>query len=170
MNMNEHILAALKEQFNRWKGILEPLSEEQITAAHLPSKWSTKDEMAHLWAWQQRSIARLEAGSLDHEPEYPKWPPELDPNAANVDQINDWIFETNRDLPWSKVYLNWKIGYLRFLELGEKISEKDLLNEGRFPWMEGRPLVITMLASYDHHQEHFDGTLDWLRQNTKQPE
>ena len=30
MNMKEHILAALREQFNRWEELLESLSEEQI--------------------------------------------------------------------------------------------------------------------------------------------
>ena len=168
MNMKEHVLSALREQFYRWEKLLANMSKEQITTPHLPSKWSTKDEVAHLWAWQQRSIARLEAAPVNREPEYPKWPPELNPNSeGNTDQINAWIYETNRDLPWSKIYPNWKKGFLRFLESGETIPEKDLLDEGRYGWMEGHPLAFTLLASYDHHQEHLDGTIAWLRQNQK---
>jgi hypothetical protein len=167
MNMKEHILAALREQFKRWDELLGGMSEKQITAPHLPSDWSTKDEVSHLWAWQQRSIARLAAATLDREPDYPKWPEELDPNTENVDGINAWIHETTRKFPWSKVYLDWKIGFLRFLELGEKISEKDLLDENKYPWTNGSPLASTLLASYDHHQEHYDGSVLWLDQNKK---
>jgi hypothetical protein len=167
MNMKEHILAALREQFKRWEDLLGSMSEAQITAPHVPSEWSTKDEISHLWAWQQRSIARLLAATLDREPDYPKWPTELDPNAGDVDKLNAWIHETTRKDPWSKVYLDWKIGFLRFLELGEKISEKDLLDESKYPWMKGYPLAFTLLATYDHHQEHYEGSVLWLDQNKK---
>ena len=56
MNMKDHILTALREQFNRWEKLLASMSDEQITAPHLPSNWSIKDVIAHLRAWQQRSI------------------------------------------------------------------------------------------------------------------
>ncbi len=64
MNMQDHILAALREQFNRWQELLAGLSDEQITAPHFDDDWSIKDVMAHLWAWQQISIARVQAGAL----------------------------------------------------------------------------------------------------------
>ena len=35
MNMKEHILTALREQFNSWEQLLARMSEEQITAPHL---------------------------------------------------------------------------------------------------------------------------------------
>lgn len=168
MNMKEHILAALREQYKRWDELLASMSEQQIIRPHLPSEWSTKDEISHLWAWQQRSIARVAAATLDREPDYPKWPPELDPSSDdNTDKINAWIHETTRKDPWAKVYLDWKIGFLHFLELGEKITEKDLLDTGKYPWMRGSPIAFILLASYDHHQEHYDGSIAWLGQSGK---
>ncbi|HET7143457.1 MAG TPA: maleylpyruvate isomerase N-terminal domain-containing protein, partial [Anaerolineales bacterium] len=62
MNMKDHILTAFREQFDQWEELLSKLSEEQITAPHFDYDWSIKDVMAHLWAWQQISIARMEAG------------------------------------------------------------------------------------------------------------
>ena len=34
MNMKDHILAALREQFERWEELLANLSEEQVVAPH----------------------------------------------------------------------------------------------------------------------------------------
>ncbi len=164
MNMQEHILAALKEQFTRWDGLLAGMSDAQHSAPHLPSDWSTKDELAHLWAWQQRSIARLETAHTLRPPAYPAWPPELDPEVEDVDQVNAWIFESNRALPWPQMYERWRAGYLRFIELGASVSEMELLDMGRYPWLEGRSLASTLLASYDHHQEHYDKLLAWLKE------
>jgi hypothetical protein len=50
MNMKDHILAALREQFIRWEELLAGLSEDQITAPRFDLDWSIKDVMAHLWA------------------------------------------------------------------------------------------------------------------------
>lgn len=166
MNMKEHILTALREEFNRWEELLASMSDEQITAPHLPSNLSIKDVIAHLRAWQQRSIARLEAARLNRAPEFPKWLPELDPDSeGNTDQINAWIYETYREQPWSNVHQNWREGFQLFLELAEAIPEKDLLDAGRYPWLEGHPLAFIPLASYDHHQEHLENWLAWLREH-----
>ena len=68
MNMKDHILSAMREQFERWEELLTSLSEELITTPHFDLDWSIKDVMAHLWGWQQISIARMEAGVHNHEP------------------------------------------------------------------------------------------------------
>lgn len=164
MNMKEHILAALKEQFDRWEEVLAEMSEEQINAPHLPSDWSTKDDIAHLLAWQQRSIARVQAARTNGEPAYPGWLPlPASETEDSVERTNDWIYKTYCEQPWSMIHPTWQSGFRRFLELGELIPEIDLLDSGKYRWMKGDPLAFVFLASYDHHQEHLDSLQDWLR-------
>ena len=166
MNMKDHILTALRENYDRWEELLASLSEEQITAALKPSEWSVKDVIAHLRAWQQRSVARMEAALFDREPDYPRWLTDVNPEVeSDTDKINAWIYETNRELPWLKVYRNWSEGFLLFLEAAQGISERDLLDSNRYPWLKGYPLAYIILASYDHHQEHYDQLLVWLQEN-----
>jgi len=163
MNMQEHILNALREQFNRWEEVLGSLSEAQITAPSFDLNWSIQDVIAHLWGWQQISIARMEGGVHDREPEFPKWVAELGEDwEENADQTNAWMYKTYHEQPWSTVHQNWSEGFLRFLEIGERIPEKDLLDGDRYPWLGGFPLASILLSSYDHHQEHFEKLMDWL--------
>jgi hypothetical protein len=165
MNMKEHILAAMKEQFQLWEKLLADLSEEQIVAPNFVLDWSIKDVMAHLWAWQQISIARMEAGLHDREPEYPKWIVESIENwEDDADRVNALTFERYHTEPWSEIHDNWKNGYLRFLELGNKVSERDLLDGDRYAWLKGYNLAAILLASYDHHQEHLEKLITWLRE------
>jgi hypothetical protein len=165
MNMKEHILAALREQFNIWGELLASMDEEQITAPHFDFDWSIKDVMAHLWAWQQISIARMEAGVLDREPEIPKWIMSLgDDWEEDANRVNALTFETNHEKPWSEIYHKWKNGFLRFLELGGKISERELL-DGDSPWLKRYSLAFILVASYDHHQEHLEKLLHWLQEH-----
>jgi hypothetical protein len=169
MNMRDHILTALREQFNRWEELLAGLSEEQVTQPNLPDPWSVKDTLTHLWAWQQRSIARLEAARLNRAPEFPQWLPGLDPEAEDVTaKMNAWIYERYQDQTWSTIHRQWREGFLRFLQLGERIPEQELLDAGRYPWLEGHSLADVFLASYDHHQEHIEKLSAWLQAKMNQ--
>jgi len=166
MNMKDHILMALREQFKQWEELLASMSDEELTSPRLPSSWSVKDVIAHLRAWEQRSIARFDAARLDREPEFPEWLAGSDPESeGDTEPVNAWIYQTYRDQPWSTVYQNWREGFLRFLELGDGIREKDLLDAGRYSWLEGLPLAFILVASYDHHQEHLDKLREWLSEN-----
>ena len=155
----------LREEFHRWEELLSSLSEEQINAPDLPGDWSIKDVIAHLRGWQERSVAYCEAALLDREPVFPEWPTGPDPESKeNLDRTNEWIYENHRGLPWPDVHRAWKDGILQLLELGEKIPEKDLLDPGRYPWLEGDPLSVVFLGSYEHHhEEHLEPLVAWLR-------
>lgn len=166
LSMKDHILVALREQFQRWEELLASLSAEQIAAPRLPSHWTIKDDIAHLKAWQQRSIARLEAARANREPVYPRWLAGADPEAeSNTDPVNAWIYEAHREHSWAEVHEDWRAGFLRLLELSEGFSERDLLDESRYPWMDGYSLACILLATYDHHQEHIEELLAWLEEH-----
>ena len=160
MYMKNHILAALREEFAHWEAVLASMSEEQIAAPLKPSDLSIKDEIAHLWAWQQRSIARMEAALHNREPELPQWLPMVDPaDEGNTDQVNAWIYATHRERPWLEVYQDWRSGFLRLVALGEEMPEPALLDSSRFAWLEGHALAFVLIATYDHHQEHLENVI-----------
>ena len=164
MNMKDHILSALREQFNSWEELLASLSQEQITTPHFDFDWSIKDVIAHLWGWQQISIARMEGGVINREPEFPKWVLELDGVwEEDANQTNARIFQNFHERPWSQVHHIWREGFLQFLELGNKISERELLDGDRYPWLKGYSLAFILVASYDHHQEHREKLVAWLQ-------
>jgi len=164
MNLKEHILAALKEQFDRWEEMLTGLSEEQITAPRFDLDWSIKDVIAHLWGWQQISIARMEAGVLEQKPELPTWVVMMAEDwEENADQTNNHLYEASHETSWEEIHQNWQEGFQRFLELGGKVSERDLLDGSKYPWLKGYSLAFILVASYDHHQEHLEKLIDRMK-------
>jgi len=163
MNDKSQFIAALRDVFNRWEQLLAALNEEQITARLPSSRLSIKDVMAHLWAWQQVSSARLEAALSNREPEFPQWLAGLHPESEeNRDKYNERIYQDNRESPWSSVHQVWKAGFLRFLELAEAIPEPDLLEVGKYSWLREYPLSAVLLGSYNHHHEHLESLLGKL--------
>lgn len=167
MTMNVHMLAALDDLFQRWQDRLAALTDEQLTMPLSPSELSIKDNLAHVWAWQQRSVAKVVAALDGHDPQYPVWPVvEGDPDEDDkTDVANAWIFQNYHAMPWREVFEGWRANFRRFLDLAAEVSERDLLDSGKYPWMDGHPLAATLLGTYDHHQEHYDVVDRWLREH-----
>ena len=156
MNMKEHILAALSEQLERWETLLENFSVEQIMTPRFDHNWSIKDVIAHLWGWQQISVARMEAAALNQEPKFPNWITDLRGWEENASRTNDRIYEVYHEKSWAEIHQNWQAGFLHLIESAKPIQEKDLLDGDRYSWLKGYSLALILIASYDHHQEHFE--------------
>ena len=166
MNDRNQIMAMLTEEFNRWEELLAGLSEAQIAAPELPGHWSLKDVIGHLRAWQQLSIARLEAAQRNQEPVLPDWLAGLDPDSEeNLDQFNARIYAIYQQQPWPQVYQQWRDGFLRLLEVAEALPEAGLLDSEKYPWLNGYALIAVLEGTYEHHHEHLEPLLAWLGQN-----
>jgi hypothetical protein len=165
MASKDQMLSRLQQEFERWDSMLAGMSEAEITETLRASGWSIKDVIAHLWAWQQLSIARMQAAVKGGAPDFHLWSAEFNPDHDQK-YINAWIHETYRDKPWSAVYGDWKAGFQHFLELGESVPEADLLEKGRYKWLPDYPLFAVLQGSYDHHAEHMEWLVDWLQQQS----
>ena len=163
METKLQILAELTEIFNRWQALLESLGNEYIEQPLLPSDWTLKDTVAHLWFWQQASVARMEAALQNKEPNYPEWWAIFGPDPEEkVDQANAWNYARNRDKPWATVYADWKTQFQCYLDLLSLVPEGNLLKPGRYTWMGKYSLLASLLGSLDHHREHYDIVKGWL--------
>jgi hypothetical protein len=166
MNMKDHILTALREQFSQLEELFTGLSEEQIITPNFDDNWSIKDIVNHLWGWQQISAARMNAAVLDREPEFPNWLTSFPGNwDEDANQTNDWIYQNFHSQSWAEADQNWREGFLRLLDLAEVISERDLLDGDRYLWLKGYSLAFILVASYEHHQEHLEKLIAWLQES-----
>src|SRR5262245_64633297 len=159
MNTKTQVLSMLRDAFNRWEETLSGMTDDQITSPRAPGELPVKDEIAHLWAWQQVSIARAEAAAHNKVMVYPDWVKELDfdpDGEGDVDPINAFIYEANKDRPWPSIHADWKGQFSTYLGVLEQIPEDNLVQVGRYPWMGEYPLIESLEGSYEHHQEHLE--------------
>jgi len=164
----QQILTISENEFLQWHTLLEAMSEEQITTPYAPEKpynRSVKEVVAHLWAWQQRSNARLKAAWYNREILFPKWPEGLDPELEeNTDAVNSWIYTKTRNRTWRVVHREWRKGFLQLMSYATAIPERDLMDPERYPWLNGYSLADIVLFSMEHHREHREPLTAWLRQ------
>ena len=109
-------------------------------------KWSLKDELAHIIAWQLNSLARI-AALMHAEPV---------PDFNDYERLNRAIFDTNRDRSLAEIVAEGDRARADFVALIRSVPEDDLAVPGRFGDSEGRSLADQILNNaFEHPIVHY---------------
>ncbi len=167
MTESNDTLTELRRILQEWDALLASKTEAELTSPGAGSDWSIKDVIGHLRAWQQVSIARMEAGKSGAEPVFPDWCEGKNPDEHdNPHTLNNQIYAIYHPQPWSQVYKAWHDGFVHFLELGESIPYHTRSDKQKFTWLDGYSLDDVLYWSGEHHQEHLDVLLGKKRDGT----
>jgi hypothetical protein len=77
------------------------------------------------------------------------------------DEINAWIYESNRDRPLADVLSDSREVFQQLVEAIAAFSDDELQDPQRFAWLEGEPLSGTLVFSH-FHEEHEPDMRAWL--------
>lgn len=93
------LLDWLQQQYRHWEALLAEVGPARMEQPGVNGDWSMKDIVAHLTGWNYAVVARLQAAQRGEPEPPPPWPAHLE----DEDDINAWIYETNRDRPAGEV-------------------------------------------------------------------
>lgn len=125
--------------------------------------WSFKDLLAHLTAWRENTAIRLEAAKADVDPQAP-WPDDLSEDD-NVDDVNFWLYERDRDKSLDMVVRESNANFDRIERALNNLSEEELFTPSMFHWLTWTTAGIgpaLIGASRDHQAEHMTEIDRWL--------
>ena len=86
------LLNWLQEEYQQWEAFLDQIGPARMDQPGVTGHWSIKDIVAHLTGCQPRLIGRLQAAQRREPEPPPPWPAHL----QTEDEINAWIYESNR--------------------------------------------------------------------------
>ena len=98
MNKSE-LLNWLREEYQKWEAFLGQIGEARMEQPGVAADWSMKDIVAHLTGWNRWLVIRLQAAQRGEPEPLPPWPA----HVQSEDEINAWIYESNRDLSLREV-------------------------------------------------------------------
>ena len=151
------LLAELNNENADWQALLDDIGEANMTQPEVAGGWSIKDIVAHITGWRRRTVKRFQA-TLHHEPDFPTpWPSEL----QEVDEINAWIYEANRDRPLADVLSDSREVFQQLVDAIAAFSDDELQDPQRIAWLEGEPLSGKFVFSH-FHEEHEPDMRAWL--------
>jgi hypothetical protein len=157
MNKSE-LLNGFREEYRQWEELLDQIGPERMDQPGAAADWSIKDIVAHLTGWRRRTVARLQAAQRgDPEPPLP-WPAHLQTD----DEINAWIYETNRGRSVRDVLDDSDQVFQQLLTAIEGLPDEVLSNPARhLPWLEAESIKPRDFFGH-FHEEHEADMRAWL--------
>ncbi|MGH2617345.1 MAG: ClbS/DfsB family four-helix bundle protein [Thermomicrobiales bacterium] len=161
LNDRDALLKAVRSLRDDIERVVTEAGEVGETRPDSADEWTCKDLIAHLTSWRLTTVARLEAGLRGEEPAMP-WPAPLDEDG-DLDEINHWFFETNRDKPFAEIVRESRETIARVERAIAALPERDLLEPDRFPWLAGYALGPAVVhGTLEHYREHEPDLRAWL--------
>ena len=164
MSTKDQALADMRASWDETEAVLARIPEDRMLEPGVSGDWTFKDVVAHLNGWRVLTLARLEGAQHDRAPAPAPWPADLDPDAeSDVDQINDWIYQSSRGRPLQDVLAEYSQSFERMRAAVAAIPERNLTDPGRYPWMGGHPVAAVLDGTFGHlHEEHEPLIRAWL--------
>ncbi|MBV9788863.1 MAG: ClbS/DfsB family four-helix bundle protein [Chloroflexi bacterium] len=118
MNKAE-LLDWLQAQQQQWQAFLDQIGRERMEQPGVAGDWSIKDIVAHLSDWQPWMLSRLQAAQRGEPAPTPPWPAQLQTD----DEINAWIYETNRERSLGEVLDRSQQGFQQLVAAVEGLPD-----------------------------------------------
>jgi hypothetical protein len=163
MNKSE-FLNGLREEYQQWEALLNQIGEARMDQSGVAADWSIKDIVAHLTGWRRRTVARLQAAQRGEGEPPPYWPAHLQTD----DEINAWIYESNRGRSVREVLGDSDHVFQQLLAAIEGLPDEVLSDPARhLPWLEAQSIKPSDFFGH-FHEEHEPDMRAWLARGEKQ--
>ena len=152
------LLEKVQSAYEHLNTLLATLGEEQKTTPGVNGSWSVKDNLAHITAWQDLLPARIQSW-ITGQP-----PVEFMPEFKTEDEVNESIYQQNKDRPLAEVEAAFQSSYRRAREAVESVSE-EALNAPVKSKSESRSAPVWRYIEgeiCEHYEEHGNMIRRWL--------
>ena len=158
------LLNWLQEEYQGWEVFLDQIDPTRIDQPGVAGHWSIKDIVAHLTGWQPRLITRIQAAQRNEPEPPPPWPAHL----QSEDEINAWIYETNRGRSLDEVLDEMHQVFQQLLAVIEGLPDEVRIEpEWHLVWLGDKRFPAGEF--FDHfHDDHEPDVRAWLARVEKQ--
>jgi hypothetical protein len=160
------LLEALEDGHQELLEMLQDLPDEMMLQPGVCGDWSIKDILAHLTYWEGQVVTLLFQAQRGVEK-----PTTAHFGKETVDELNQRWYLTGKERPLDIIWQDWQGVRKQTLRRVTDMSQKDLNDVQRYPWLKGVPLFQWILNdTVDHEEEHADQIREWLDLHDKPEE
>ena len=158
------LLSWLQEEYQNWEALLYQIGPTRMEQPGVNGDWSMKDIVAHLTGWNRWLVARLQAAGRGEPEPPPPWPAHL----QSEDDINAWIYESNRGRSVGEVLDETHHVHQQLLAVIAGLPDAVQIEpDWRLVWLNDQRFPAGEF--FDHfHDDHEPDVRAWLSQVEKQ--
>ncbi len=153
------LLEALETSHETMLTLIEGAPIEVLIQPGAAGEWSVKDLLSHLLIWEAETIKLLYIAHLQRKPDTAHF------KTISDDEQNKIWYAQFKDRPYERVWNDYAAIRDQTIERISEISDADLNNSTRYPWLKGDTLS-QLIESFilQHEAEHTASVRNWLKQ------
>jgi hypothetical protein len=155
MDKNE-LLKALITTREEFRQAVEDLPDEALLEPGVVGSWSIKDIMAHIMLWESELVKLL------WEIQQGRKPTTIHFQNQDIEETNIRWQQENKDRPLDIVLEDFEGVRRQTMRRLEAITNNDLSDPRRFPWLKNKPLSKWIENdTFGHESEHIAQIKAW---------
>jgi hypothetical protein len=164
------VLAKIDQERTEWETLLAEIGEERMETPGASGDWTVKDVIAHMSGWHTPSLTHLQGVIAGNPDAKYTWPVSYDESASEDEQvqvINAWLYEQNKDRPLQEVIAESRGQWDDLRMIVTSIPEDQLNDPNAFSRLQGTCLAEEIICGdwFSHyHDEHEQMLRDWLEE------
>lgn len=148
-NRREQLVDKLESAKADFEKLIQEIGEGGLAEPGINGDWSMKDILAHVTAWEERPVAWSEGLSRGERPTPPAWP-----TGLSEDQLNDYLYQNNRQRLLEEVLARWRSVHQSVLDAIARMSDEELFDR-KVDWLGDASYAEAIAGnSYEHLRTH----------------
>jgi hypothetical protein len=157
----EELIDKLESSRENFLELVEDLDDAAMVEVSTVDQWTIKDILAHLARWEAELVKLLWQLRQGQRPTTAHF------MGDSVDGTNARWKEDDRSRPLERVLTDFHGVRNQTLRRLEAFTDRELNDEKRYPWLNGKPLWQWVAAdSFEHEAEHI-ASVQEIRSNTQ---
>lgn len=145
-NKTELILFA-EDELSKLMAIVAKLSETQRDTEFVHDNRTTKDVIAHLYAWQLLELDWYSVGMSGEKPSIPA------PGYTFKDApaLNEKLYQDYKDISWDELFKGFMKSHEKLIGLINSHSEEELFTKKKYAWTGSTDMAIYFRSALSSH-------------------
>jgi len=160
----QRLLDLIRTEYEFVERTLTLVPDNRMNHPNVVGFWSVKDTLAHLNAWQERTLRWIDEARAGQHPLEPQ--PGFGWDA--YDAIDEQSYHDDKDRPLDDVLAAFRASAAQLYTETESLNEDELFGDsGVAAHFRDRLYSYIAANTYEHYQEHIPPIRAWLRDIAK---
>ncbi len=143
----EQLISFAQNEYTKLMDLISKLNEKQRDSEYIFDNRTTKDIVAHLYAWQLLELNWYKEGMKGNKPDIPAKGYTFKDSPA----LNEKLYQEYKNIKWEELFDKFKISHNSLLKIIESHTNDELYTKKKYIWTGSTDMAVYFRSALSSH-------------------
>ena len=143
----EQLISFAQNEYTKLMDLISKLNEKQRDSEYIFDNRTTKDIVAHLYAWQLLELNWYKEGMKGNKPDIPAKGYTFKDSPA----LNEKLYQEYKNIKWKELFDKFKISHNSLLKIIESHTNDELYTKKKYIWTGSTDMAVYFRSALSSH-------------------